>query len=108
MIATTTIPPITLGATAMLPVKEVTKIGAFLSWGLAKDLLLPFKEQIVKVKEGDGVLVALYIDKSSRLCATAKVYDYLRTDSEYHENPHITILRQAGNIKNLRGNSFLR
>ena len=89
-IATTTIPPITLGATAMLPVKEVTKIGAFLSWGLAKDLLLPFKEQIVKVKEGDGVLVALYIDKSSRLCATAKVYDYLRTDSEYHENDTVT------------------
>ena len=74
----------------MLPVKEVTKIGAFLSWGLAKDLLLPFKEQIVKVKEGDGVLVALYIDKSSRLCATAKVYDYLRTDSEYHENDTVT------------------
>ncbi len=89
-IATTTIPPITLGSTAMLPVKEVTKIGAFLSWGLAKDLLLPFKEQIVRVKEGDSVLVALYIDKSGRLCATSKVYDYLRTDSDYKANDSVT------------------
>ncbi|MDE7325377.1 MAG: RNA-binding protein [Lachnospiraceae bacterium] len=89
-IATTTVPPITLGNTAMLPVKEVTKIGAFLSWGLAKDLLLPFKEQIVRVKAGDGVLVALYIDKSGRLCATSRVYDYLRTDSEYRENDTVT------------------
>jgi len=89
-IATTTIPPLTLGSIAMLPVKEVTKIGAFLSWGLAKDLLLPFKEQIVRVKEGDSVLVALYVDKSNRLCATAKIYDYLRTDSTYQENDHVT------------------
>ncbi len=89
-IATTTIPPLTLGTTAMLPVKEVTKIGAFLNWGLAKDLLLPFKEQIVRVKTGDSVLVALYVDKSNRLCATAKIYDYLRTDSKYQENDTVT------------------
>lgn len=89
-IATTTIPPITLGSLAMLPVKEVTKIGAFLSWGLAKDLFLPFKEQTVRVKEGDSVLVALYIDKSGRLCATSKVYDYLRTDSPYKANDNVT------------------
>ena len=42
-IATTSVPPVTLGKLAVLPVKEVTKIGAFLSWGLAKDLFLPFK-----------------------------------------------------------------
>lgn len=89
-IATTTIPPITLGSTAVLPVKEVTGIGAFLAWGLAKDLFLPFKEQIVRVKEGDSVLVALYIDKSGRLCATSRVYDYLRTDSGYQANDTVT------------------
>lgn len=82
-IATTTIPPLTLGKLAVLPVKEVSKIGAFLSWGLAKDLLLPFKEQTAKVKQGDSVLVALYIDKSGRLCATTKIYNYLQTDSDY-------------------------
>ncbi len=89
-IATTTMPPLTLGRVAMLPVREVTRIGAFLSWGLAKDLFLPFKEQIARVKAGDNVLVALYLDKSSRLCATARVYDYLLTDSDYKVNDHVS------------------
>ena len=89
-IATTTMPPLTLGMVAMLPVREVTRIGAFLCWGLAKDLLLPFKEQITRVKKGDNVLVALYLDKSSRLCATAKVYGYLRTDSDYKVNDRVS------------------
>ncbi len=89
-IATTTVPPLTLGQVAMLPVKEVSKIGAFLSWGLAKDLLLPFKEQTSRVKEGDSVLVALYIDKSQRLCATTKVYEYLKKDSHYKVNDKVS------------------
>ena len=55
---------------------ETGKIGAFLDWGLPKDLLLPFREQTRKVEPGDECLVALYIDKSSRLCATMKVYHY--------------------------------
>lgn len=82
-IATTTIPPLELDGFALLTVKEVSTIGAFLDWGLAKDLLLPFKEQTYKVNVGDSVLVKLYIDKSKRLCATMKIYDVLRTDSEY-------------------------
>ena len=77
LIATTQRPYLSLGETAVLEVKDVTGIGAFLDWGLAKDLLLPFKEQTKKVHLGECVLVALYIDKSSRLCATMKVYDYL-------------------------------
>lgn len=82
-IATTTIPPLELNEFALLTVKEVSTIGAFLDWGLAKDLLLPFKEQTYKVNIGDSVLVKLYIDKSKRLCATMKIYEVLRTDSEY-------------------------
>lgn len=82
-IATTAKVPLTIGKLAVLRVKEVTKIGAFLDWGLMKDLLLPFKEQTAKVKEGDEVLVSLYVDKSNRLCATMKVYDFLSTDSGY-------------------------
>ena len=88
LIATTAQPEITLGQTALLTVKQVTKIGAFLDWGLPKDLMLPFKEQVTRVKEGQECLVALYIDKSSRLCATMKVYDYLRTDAPYGEDDH--------------------
>lgn len=89
LIATTTIPPLTLGNVALLKVKEVSSIGAFLDWGLAKDLLLPFKEQTMRVKTNDLIVVALYIDKSSRLCATMKVYDYLRTDSPYQKDDRI-------------------
>ncbi len=83
LIATTAEPKIQLGGTAVLRVKETTRIGAFLDWGLEKDLLLPFHEQTAKVKAGDEVLVALYEDKSSRLCATMKVYHYLKTSSPY-------------------------
>ena len=83
MIATTKEPKITLGELAVLEVADVGRIGAFLDWGLEKDLLLPFKEQTVKVEKGDRCLVSLYVDKSGRLCATMKVYPLLRTDSPY-------------------------
>lgn len=89
IIATTTIPELTLGKTALLRVKEVTSIGAFLDWGLAKDLLLPFKEQTARVHTGEDVLVALYIDKSNRLCATMKVYDYLSCNSPYKKDDRV-------------------
>ena len=64
MIATTNEPKITLGGLAVLDVVDVGRIGAFLDWGLEKDLLLPYKEQTVKVEKGDRCLVSLYIDKS--------------------------------------------
>lgn len=83
LIATTTQPKVLLHGVALLKVSQVTKIGAFLDWGLEKDLLLPFHEQTRKVKEGEEVLVALYVDKSSRLAATMKLYPYLRQDPPY-------------------------
>ena len=89
LIATTKEPKLQVGQTAVLKVSQVTRIGAFLDWGLEKDLLLPFKEQTAKVKKGDEVLVALYVDKSGRLCATMKVYEKLRTDSPYKKDDHV-------------------
>lgn len=89
LIATTREPVMEVGGLAVLPVAEVGKIGAFLNWGLEKDLLLPFKEQTRKVHEGESCLVALYIDKSDRLCATMNVYKYLRTDSPYHKDDQV-------------------
>ena len=83
LIATMREPMVTVGRTAVLKVREISKIGAFLDWGLEKDLLLPFREQTGKLYPGDECLVALYIDKSSRLCATMKVYHYLQTRSPY-------------------------
>ena len=64
LIATTNMPKITLGGVSRLKVAQVGKIGAFLDWGLEKDLLLPFKEQTKRVSAGEECLAALYIDKS--------------------------------------------
>lgn len=83
LIATVREPKLQLGQVAELTVAQVGKVGAFLDWGLEKDLLLPYKEQRGRVQQGDKVLVALYIDKSDRLCATMNVYEVLRTDSPY-------------------------
>ena len=90
MIATVRQPKLSLGEVAVLRVKENGKIGAFLDWGLEKDLLLPFREQVRKVRPGEEYLVALYLDKSKRLCATMKVYHYLRTDSPYEKDQKVT------------------
>lgn len=83
LIATTKTPKVELGQLAVLKVSQVSKIGAFLDWGLEKDLFMPFKEQTKHVQEGDECLVALYIDKSSRLAATMRVYDYLTNAQNY-------------------------
>lgn len=86
LIATTNEPKITLDELAVLEVADTGKFGAFLDWGLEKDLFLPFKQQTAKVQKGDRCLVTLYIDKSERLCATMKVYDVLRKDSPYQKD----------------------
>lgn len=90
LIATVNEPKLKLSETAVLRVVEVGKIGAFLDWGLEKDLFLPFKEQTKKVKEGEECLVALYIDKSSRLCATMNVYEYLENESPYNKDDRVS------------------
>lgn len=90
LIATVNIPKLMVGEVGFLKVSQVTKIGAFLDWGLEKDILLPYKEQTRKVREGEEVLAALYIDKSSRLAATMNVYEYLRKNSEYKKDDIVT------------------
>lgn len=89
LIATTREPVLEVGGLALLTVKELGKFGAFLDWGLEKDLLLPFKEQTAPVQAKDQCLVTLYIDKSNRLCATMKVYHYLKTDSPYTKDDQV-------------------
>ena len=83
LIATTKEPYITLGQVRRLTVRQVTDIGAFMDWGLEKDLFLPFKEQTSHVTEGKSYPVALYVDKSGRLCATTRIYKYLGTTDAY-------------------------
>ena len=89
MIATVKEPKLKLGEVAELKVAQVGKYGAFLDWGLEKDLMLPFKQQRGKVVQGADVLVSLYIDKSNRLCATMNVYKELRTDSPYKSGDRV-------------------
>ena len=91
LIARTNRPKLALGELAVLRVLEVGKIGAFLDWGLEKDLFLPYKEMTARIEAGDEVLVKLYIDKSRRLCASMKkLYDLLRKDSPYHKDDVVT------------------
>lgn len=101
LISTTARPLLQLGEVAELTVAQTGKFGAFLDWGLEKDLFLPFKEQTRKVQEGDRFPVALYVDKSGRLCATMKIYHYLQKDSPYQKDDRVNgylyeISRQFG------------
>ncbi len=89
LIATTNTPKLMMGQVALLKVAQTGKIGAFLDWGLEKDLMLPFRQQTKPVKEGEEVLVSLYIDKSSRLCATMNVYRDLQNDSPYQKEDRV-------------------
>ncbi len=89
LIATTNEPLLMVGQAGLLKVKQVTRIGAFLDWGLEKDLLLPYHEQTTRIFEGQECLVAVYVDKSSRLCATMKVYPYLSKETPYKEGDQV-------------------
>lgn len=90
LIATTGRPKLQVGETALLEVKEVARIGAFMDMGLEKDLLLPFKEQTRPVKAGDRCLVTLYVDKSHRLAATMRVYSHMSSQSPYKADDWVT------------------
>lgn len=76
-IATTETPYATVGEFAFLRVVEVNKVGAFLDWGLPKDLMVPFREQNVRMKVGQSYLVHIYLDSSLRIAASAKLDRYL-------------------------------
>lgn len=89
MIATMKKPKLTIGELAVLRVVDTTKIGAFLDWGLEKDLFLPFREQVGKVKKGSTCLVGMYIDSNNRLCATMNIYNLLNSESPYEQNDRV-------------------
>lgn len=83
--ATTQEPLIMLNEFACLKVKDVNKIGAFMEWGMDKDLLVPFREQHSKMQPGEKYVVRLiHDDKTERLFATERLNKYLETD-------HITV-----------------
>lgn len=100
MIATVHEPKLTLGETACLQVKQITSIGAFLDWGLEKDLLLPFRQQIQTVEEGMYYPVALYVDRSERLAATMWVDKYLPGDL-HEKKKQLILLRLQADAENV-------
>ncbi len=82
-IATTKMPRAQVGEFAKLRVVSITSAGAFLDWGIDKDLFCPMGEQATPMREGDWVLVRVYLDEASaRVVCTSKISRYLRTDGE--------------------------
>lgn len=78
-VATTRLPRLSLGEVTFLDVTDVTKIGAFVDWGLPKELLVPFAEQTRDLQVGDRHPIGLYLDKSGRLAGTMRVAEMLGT-----------------------------
>lgn len=85
LIATTEMPKATVGECAYLSVVEVNRIGAFLDWGLPKDLLVPFGEQQKPMQVGQSYIVYLYIDASERITASTKLDKFLSDTSPYYK-----------------------
>ncbi len=83
-IATTEAPNIIVGETAVLTVKDVNQVGAFLDWGLSKDLLVPFAEQQKPMEKGRDYVVYAYIDAvTERITASSKLDKFLPDSSPY-------------------------
>ena len=79
LIATTLTPKAQVGEFALMEVKDTGNVGAFLDWGLEKDLLVPFSEQPRAMQVGEKYLVRVYLDRSERIAASAKIGKYLET-----------------------------
>jgi predicted RNA-binding protein (virulence factor B family) len=82
LIATTVKPFATADTFAFLEVKQVNAIGAFLDWGMDKDLLVPFREQAVRMEPGNSYLVFVYVDEDTdRLVASAKLNRFIEREN---------------------------
>jgi predicted RNA-binding protein (virulence factor B family) len=94
MIATTLRPKATVGQFAALPVKDASRIGAFLDWGLEKDLFVPFHNQREPLQAGKTAVVYIYLDESSdRLVGSTKINKYLKpADEEISEGQQVDLL----------------
>lgn len=86
IIATTETPLVQVGEFAALKAVSVTNVGAFMDWGLMKDLFVPFKEQIVPIVEGETYVVSPYYDKeSNRLAGTTRLGKFLSQEIPKYE-----------------------
>ena len=94
-VATTEVPRAVVGDFALMRVKAVNKVGAFLDWGLtAKDLLVPFSEQRVDMQAGRSYIVRVYLDEASqRIVASAKLAKFLNhSEPDYYHREKVEVL----------------
>lgn len=93
LIATTETPKAVLGDFTILKVKSVTTVGAFLDWGLPKDLLVPYREQRHKMIEGKSYIVHIYLDnETQRIVASSKIDRFLdNLPPEFEENQEVNL-----------------
>lgn len=82
LIATTETPYVQYGECACLTVVDITAHGAFMDWGLSKDLFVPFKEQRVPMRKGGSYVVCVFEDKTGRLCGSSKLDSFLEEQSD--------------------------
>ncbi len=94
IIATTADPFAQVGDFALLKVVDVTKVGAFMDWGLVKDLLVPFREQKSDMQLGRSYIVRIYLDeKTNRIAASAKIDKFLSKEPpEYDLHQKVDLL----------------
>lgn len=85
-IATTQIPKVQVDEVAWLKIVSLSHAGAFLDWGLPKDLLLPFSEQKGKMVEGRSVLVRLFLDENNRIAASMLLDDFIQDEAFYYKD----------------------
>ena len=98
LVATTETPLATVGEFACLKVVSINdRVGAFLHWGLAKDLLLPFREQERSVRVGQRVVVFVYLDpRTERIVATTRLKRHLSHDRPFYRNSQAVNLLVTG------------
>jgi len=99
IIATTERPYVMVGEFALLKVTEINAHGIFLNWGLSKDLLLPFNEQITRMDEGCSYVVYVFCDQQSqRIAATARINDFLEEEDHtqtFKEGQEVSLFNAA-------------
>ena len=93
LVATTEKPYAEVDNFACLKVVDITEVGAFLDWGLPKDLFVPFREQKEKMSKGQDYVVFLYLDNSERIAASSRLDRFLsKEDSTFKGNDEVELL----------------
>ncbi len=93
-VATNELPIVTVGEVGYLEVVSVNDVGAFLDWGLPKDLFVPFREQKIEMEEGRSYLVMVYVDeKSQRIAATSRLDRVIsKTPSDFYDGQEVELI----------------